>query len=165
MSTLEGTTMHPRCRHICACWDLLELFHLFGTSQNISHNSISNIKRKQVKQNTGRNSIFFFLNLILILILTKLGWFQLFGTSQNSISNFFEKNSNFWVSMLYYSWRPFYWCINYQCRTNIDEAMVISALQHKSKVRISNFKKKIKFLDSHAVVLVKTFPLMYQLLM
>ena len=24
MSTLKGTTMHPRCRHIGACWDLLE---------------------------------------------------------------------------------------------------------------------------------------------
>ena len=40
------------------------------------------------------------------LILEKLRGFQLFGesaigTSQNSISNFFEKNSNFCVSMLY----------------------------------------------------------------
>ena len=38
------------------------------------------------------------------LILTKLRWFRLFSTSQNtsqnSISNFFEKNSNFWVSIL-----------------------------------------------------------------
>ena len=49
------------------------------------------------------------------LILTKLRWFQLFGKSQNLISNFFEK--------------------------------------------------KIKFSNFHAVVLVKTFPLMYQLLM
>ena len=49
------------------------------------------------------------------LILTKLRWFQLFGTSQNSISKFFEK--------------------------------------------------KIKFLGFPAVVLVKTFLLMYQLLM
>ena len=24
MSTLEGTIMHPRCRHIGACWDLDE---------------------------------------------------------------------------------------------------------------------------------------------
>ena len=41
--------------------------------------------------------------------------------------------------------------------------MVISA---QVKIRISNFfEKKIKFLGSHAVVLVKTFPLMYQLLM
>ena len=36
MSTLEGTTMHPRCRHIGACWDLLEWFQLFSTSQNTS---------------------------------------------------------------------------------------------------------------------------------
>ena len=36
------------------------------------------------------------------LILTKLRRFQLFSTSQNSISNFFEKKkkSIFWVSML-----------------------------------------------------------------
>ena len=34
MSTLEGTTMHPRYSHIGACWDLLEWFQLFGTSQN-----------------------------------------------------------------------------------------------------------------------------------
>ena len=33
MSTLKGTTMHPRCRHIGACWDLLEWFQLFSTSQ------------------------------------------------------------------------------------------------------------------------------------
>ena len=36
MSTLKGTTMHPRCRHIGACWDLLEWFQLFSTSQNTS---------------------------------------------------------------------------------------------------------------------------------
>ena len=45
---------------------------------------------------------------------------------------------------------------------------MISALQHKSKYKlnsISNFlKKKIKFYGSHVVVLVKTFPLTYQLL-
>ena len=34
MSTLKGTTMHPRCRHIGACWDLLEWLQLFSTSQN-----------------------------------------------------------------------------------------------------------------------------------
>ena len=36
MSTLKGTTMHPRCWHIGACWDLLEWFQLFSTSQNTS---------------------------------------------------------------------------------------------------------------------------------
>ena len=101
MSTLEGTTMHPRCRHIGACWDLLEWFHLFGTSQNISQNSISNLKRK----NTSRHSIsifFFFFNQIFMfpccstredlsidvsitnvgLILTKLRWFFFSGNGQ-----------------------------------------------------------------------------------
>ena len=83
-------------------------------------NSILNLKRKQVKQNTSRNSISYFFEkkkkqqifmfpccstrsdlsidvsiTIVGLILTKVGWFQLFGTSQNSISNFFEKNQIF----------------------------------------------------------------------
>ena len=44
---------------------------------------------------------------------------------------------------------------------------MISALQHKSKYKsnsISNFlEKKIKFSGSYVVVLVKTFPLTYQL--
>ena len=138
MSTLEGTTMHPRCRHIGACWEILEWFDLFGTSQNISQNSISNLKGKQVKQNTSQNSnlellwkkkqIFMLpccitredlsidVSITIVgLILTKLGWFQLFGTSQNSISNFIEK--------------------------------------------------KIKFYGFHSVVLMKTFPLMYKLLL
>ena len=63
------------------------------------------------------------------LILTKLRLFQLFSTSQNSnFELFWKKKSIFLVSMVYYSWRPFHWCINYQCRTDIDEAMVISFL-------------------------------------
>ena len=37
--------------------------------------------------------------------------------------------------MIENSLRPFYWCINYQCRIDIDEAKVISALQHKSKTQ------------------------------
>ena len=37
--------------------------------------------------------------------------------------------------------------------TDIDESMVISVLQHKSKFEFRTFlKKKIKFLGSHAVV-------------
>ena len=142
MSTLEGTTMHPRCLHIGACWDLLEWFHLFGTIQNISQNSISNLKRKQVKQNTNRNSILNFFekkNQIIMfsccstredlpidvsitivgLILTKLGWFQLFGTSQNSNFKLFWKKKN----------------------------------------------QIFGFPTSHAVVLVKSFPLICPLLM
>ena len=56
---------------------------------------------------------------------------------------------------------------SYRCM--LRHTWMISALQHKSKYKsnsISNFfeKKKIKFFDSHVVVLVKTFPLTYQLL-
>ena len=48
------------------------------------------------------------------LILTKLRWFQLFVKSQNSnFELFWKKKSNFWISMVLYSWRPFHWCINY----------------------------------------------------
>ena len=81
MSTLKRTTMHPRCWHIGACWDLLEF------------------------------------------------WFKLFSTSQNTrqikFRTFLKKKSNFLVLMLYYSWRPFRWRINYLCRTDIDEARAI----------------------------------------
>ena len=45
--------------------------------------------------------------------------------------------------------------------------MLISALQHKSKYKSNSiskfFEKKIKFFGFHGVVLVKTFPLTYQL--
>ena len=52
MSTLKGTTMHPRCRHIGACWDLLEWFQLFSTSQNTS--------RIQFRTFLKKNPIFWF---------------------------------------------------------------------------------------------------------
>ena len=52
MSTLKGTTMHPRCRHIGACWDLLEWFQLFSTSQNTS--------RIQFRTFLKKNQIFWF---------------------------------------------------------------------------------------------------------
>ena len=55
----------------------------------------------------------------------------------------------------------------YRCM--LRPTWTISALQHKSKYKSKfNFElfwKKIKFLGSHVVVLVKTFPLTYQLLM
>ena len=46
--------------------------------------------------------------------------------------------------MLEYSWRPIHWCINYYCRTDIDEARVMSALRHKPK--FNPFWKEIQFL-------------------
>ena len=68
-----------------------------------------------------------------------------------------KKKSHFWLFMLLFLRRPFHWCINCYCRTDIEEAKVISTLRHKSKFRISNFfEEKIKFLGFHVVVLVKT---------
>ena len=66
---------------------------------------------------------------------------------------FFFNKFHFWVSMLWYSWRPFHWCINYYSRTDIDEAKVISFLgvrtdgqtrfwnPHMEKCIISNVNK------------------------
>ena len=42
--------------------------------------------------------------------------------------------------MLQYAWRPFHWCYNYYCRTDIDEATVISA---QVKIQFRLFKNKI----------------------
>ena len=49
MSTLKGTTMHPRCRPIGACWDLLEWFQLFSTSQNTSRIQFRTFSKKKIK--------------------------------------------------------------------------------------------------------------------
>ena len=45
-------------------------------------------------------------------------------------------------------------------KLEVDEAKVISARQLTQNT-ILNLKKKFKFLGFHAVVIVKTFPLMY----
>ena len=58
-------------------------------------------------------------------------------------------------------------------KESLNEIFVYNEKTHNSKVIwiseffyfFKNFKKKFKFLGSHVVVLVKTFPLMYQLLM
>ena len=82
MSTLKGTTMHPRCHHIGACLrhksnfefrTFLEFFQVFGFPCCSTHEDLSiDISIT----NEG-------------LILTKLRWFQLFSASQNSNFNFF----------------------------------------------------------------------------
>ena len=55
---------------------------------------------------------------------------------------------------------------SYRCKLR-PTWMLISALWHKSKFNFELCwkKKNLKFWGFHAVVLVKTFPLMYQLLM
>ena len=108
------------------------------------------------------------------LILTKPGWFffSAYGNSgygQNSISSISNFLKKFNISR-------FPWCSTREDHsidvsiTNVG--LILSKLrwfQLFVKSQNSNFelfwKKKIKFLGFHAVVLVKTFPLMYQLLM
>ena len=100
------------------------------------------------------------------LILTKLWWFQLFVESQ--ISNF----KLFWKKIQIFGFSL--------CSTREDlsiDASITNVGLILTKLRwfqlfvesqISNFKlfwKKFKFSGFHGVVLVKTFPLMYQLLM
>ena len=101
MSTLKETTMHPRCRHIGACWGLLKCwFQLFSTSQ-IQFRTLKKIKffGSHVVVAT-REALFVDVSITYIgLILTKLRWFifSAFGNSgygQNSISsisNFLKK--------------------------------------------------------------------------
>ena len=113
MSTLKGTTMHPRCRHIGACWDLLEWFQLFSTSQNTS--------RIQFRTFLKKKSFFWFpccstredlsvdVSITYVgLILTKPGrfFFSAYGNSgygQNSISSISNFLNKFHIS-------GFPWC-------------------------------------------------------
>ena len=113
MSTLKGTTMHPRCRHIGACWDLLEWFPALQHKSKYKSNSNFELFWK-------KNQIFWFpccstredLSVAVSityagLILTKPGrfFFSAYGNSgygQNSISNFLK---NFHIS-------GFPWCSN-----------------------------------------------------
>ena len=100
------------------------------------------------------------------LILTKLRLFQHFSTSQNSnFEIFWKKNQIF----------------GFPCCSTREELSVDVSITNVglilTKLRLfqlfntsqnSNFElfwKKFKFLGCHRVVLVKTFPLMYQLLM
>ena len=73
--------------------------------------------------------------------------YRCMSSSQVKIRTFWRNFSDFWVSMLKYSWRPFHWYINYQCRTDIDEAKMILAFQHKSKFELQIFIKK-KFITN-----------------
>ena len=113
MSTLKGTTMHPRWRNIGACWDLLEWFQLFSTSQNTSRIQFQTFLKK-------KNQIFWFpccssyswrpfrwhINYLCKTNIDEaraIFFFSAYGNSmygQNSISNFLK---NFHIS-------GFPWC-------------------------------------------------------
>ena len=93
----------PMSSYFGACWEyLLERSQFFGTNQNTSQISISNFFEKKIEfvgfyvtPSTCEELPIDVLITKVGLILTKLRWFQLFGTSQNSISKFFEKNQIF----------------------------------------------------------------------
>ena len=179
MSTLKGTTMHPQCRHIGAYRDLLESwFKLFSTSQNTSQIQFRTFKKNQIfwfPCCSTREALFVDVSITYVrLILTKPGWFHFsaFGNSgygQNSISSISNFLKNFHIF-------GFPWCSTREdlsidvLITNVG--LILTKLrwfQLFVKSQNLNFelfwKKKIKFLGFHGVVLVKTFPLMHQLLM
>ena len=165
--------MHPRCRHRGACWDLLECwFKLFSTSQNTSQIQYRTFLKKKNQifgfpWSSTREDLSIDVSITNVgLILTKLRWFQLFIKSQNS--NFelsWKKNQIF----------GFPWCSTREdlsidvSITNVGLILTkLRLFQLFSTSQNSNFElfwKKFKFLGWHRVVLVKTFPLMYQFLM
>ena len=97
--------MHLRCRHIGACWDLLEWFQLISTSQNTSRIQfrtfvvVSNMLSNHVVVLVKTFPLMYQLLIYVGLILTKPGqfFFSAYGNSgygQNSvssISNFLKK--------------------------------------------------------------------------
>ena len=161
MSTLEWTTTQTRCRHIGACiintdicWNLHECLWIALLHQSMAQYKLDIVyKTWQLKHEGGfpipccSTHVNLSIDVSITnvgLILTKLGWFQHFGTSQKTqFRHFLKRKSNVGVFMLQYSWRPFHWCINYYCRTDIDEAKVIFFLDfgtsYKSKVQFRLF--------------------------
>ena len=67
----------------------------------------------------------------------------------HSNQNYIKSKSRFWLSK---SWFNFKNHAHY-CRTDIDKAMVISALRHKSKFNLDLFWKENQILGFHVVVL------------
>ena len=129
MSTLKGTTMHPRCRHIGACWDLLECwFKLFSTRTKYKSNSISKFFEKKIK---------FLGSHVVVLVKTFPLTYQL----------------------LTYYW---YWRSQGDFVSRHTETRGTDRIQFR---QFRTFWKNFTFLGFHGVVLVKTIPLMYQLLM
>ena len=109
--------------------------------------------------------------------MTKPGWFlfsgyEHSGYGQNSILNFFEKKKNNFFGFSCCSI-----CEDLSIDVSITNVQLIltklgcdfsslAQVKIQGEIQFQTFlKKKIKFLGFHAVVLVKTFPLMYQLLM
>ena len=140
-------------------------------------NSISNFKKNQISWFSccsTREDLSVDVSITYVgLILTKPGRFRFsaYGNSgygQNSISSISNFLKNFHTF-------GFPWCSTREdhsidvSTTNVGLILTkLSWFQLFVKIQNSNlelFEKRIKFLGFHGVVLVKTFPLMYQLLM
>ena len=179
MSTLKGTTMHPRCRHIGACWDLLEWFQLFSTSQNTSQIQFRNFFEKKFKffgshvVVATREDLSVDVSITNVgLMLTKPGRFFSRHTETRGTDRIqFRQFRTFWK---FFTFLGFHGVIleDYYIDVSITNVgLILTKLrwfQLFVKSQNSNFElfwKKIQFLSFHGVVLVKNFPLMYQLLM
>ena len=174
MSTLKGTTMHPRCRQIGETYLNVD----FSSSAQVKFNFELSWKKNQIFGShvvvATREDLSVDVSITYVgLILTKPGrfLFSAYGNSgygQNSISsisNFKKKNNIFG-----FPWRSTREDLSIDASiTNVG--LILTKLrwfQLFVKNQNSNFElfwKKIKFLGSHGVVFVKTFSLVYQLLM
>ena len=118
MSTLKGTTMHPRCRHIGACWDLL---NDFSSSARVKIEVEFNFELIWKKKNqffwfpccSTREDLSVDVSITYVgLILTKPGrfFFSTYGNSgygQNSISSISNFLKNYHIS-------GFPWCSTHE---------------------------------------------------
>ena len=109
-------------------WDLLEWwFQLFSTSQNTYKSySISNFLEKNKilvpMLKYSWRPLRWCINYLCRTGIDKARAISFLGVRKLGVRTEFnfvdfelfeKKKSHFWVSMVYYSWRPFYWCINY----------------------------------------------------
>ena len=147
MSILKGTTMHPRCRHIGACSDLLECwFKLFSTSQNTSQFQFRTfLKKNQISWFSGcstREDLSVDVSITNVgLILTKPGRFRFsaYGNSgygQNSISSISNFLKNFHIFGFPWCFRNFVLiCPRFRCspRTTSSGGSLLRKFGFKSK--------------------------------
>ena len=110
--TLKGTTMHPRWRHIGACWDLLEWFQLFGTSKNTSQIQFRTLKKNLIfwfPCCSTREDLSVDVSITNVgLILTKPGWFFSRLTETRGTDRIqFRRFRTFWKKIYIFG---FPWC-------------------------------------------------------
>ena len=102
MSTLKGTTMHPRCRHIGETYLNVDFSSSAQVKIKVKFNFKLFWKKKWFPCCSTREDLSIDVSITNVgLILTKLWWFQLFVKVKIRISNFFWKKKN---QILGFSW-------------------------------------------------------------